>query len=325
MRWALVTILAILAAGCGQTVGERDVPPVPLAHSTAQPSASSPASATPHPAPDRPADGATGASPAPTTATDRLWGRTFVAVSIAEAGVQRPLLEGTRLKLTFERRESSDGMHWNAGCNTAGAEIVIDADRIDVGPISQTDMGCDEARHAQDAWVADFFTRDPRWRVERERLVLTAGSTVIEFAEWIDPAHAEPSGAAEPGERLWGRAFVSVRVKEGEANRVLVDGTAVNVRFDRTAGADSLGWHAGCNAMGADVQVQGDRLDLGDISATGMGCDARRTEQDEWLFEFFAADPAWLLRGRHLSLWVGTTRIELVEEGYEAPREEPVR
>lgn len=44
----------------------------------------------------------------------------------------------------------------SAGCNRLGGAAEITAERIDVGDLSMTEMGCDPALHAQDEWLADW-------------------------------------------------------------------------------------------------------------------------------------------------------------------------
>lgn len=63
-----------------------------------------------------------------------------------------------------------------------------------------------------------------------------------------------------------------------------------------------MGWHAGCNGYGAQVRVNADELHVRHITSSLIGCSANREKQDEWLSEFFAADPRWRLSETTLTL-----------------------
>jgi heat shock protein HslJ len=112
-----------------------------------------------------------------------LWGRSFVSTSVTESGRQRPLLPGTRVEVTFEDRQEGGVARWNVGCNTFGAPVVINEDRLNVGDIAGTTMGCAEERYAQDEWSNSFFASDPHWQLIGNRLTLAAGDTTIELVE----------------------------------------------------------------------------------------------------------------------------------------------
>lgn len=90
-------------------------------------------------------------------------------------------------------------------------------------------------------------------------------------------------------EALLGRTFVSESVTEGGEPRPLVEGTQVRLRFHED---ERLTAHAGCNSLGAAVQVTADRLMVADLSTTEIGCQPELHEQDRWLSDLLAAGPA---------------------------------
>jgi heat shock protein HslJ len=113
-----------------------------------------------------------------------LWGRTFVSVAVTEDGESRPLVAGTRIKVTFEKREGGGGLRWQADCNIQGAGVEITPDRLVLTEgVSGTAQDCGDELHRQDEWLADFFGSDPYWFLTDKRLALTTGETVIELEE----------------------------------------------------------------------------------------------------------------------------------------------
>lgn len=110
-----------------------------------------------------------------------LWGRTFISTVVTEDGEPRPLVPDTRIRVTFEEREERGVVRWEAGCNTFGGEVEIGAERLLVGEITGTEIGCPDELHEQDNWLGGFLGSDPRWRSSDDRLTLTSGDTVIEL------------------------------------------------------------------------------------------------------------------------------------------------
>lgn len=111
---------------------------------------------------------------------------TFESVGVTEDGQPRSLVAGTRIVLGFEERRRTDVIRWVAGCNFHGAAVEITSDRLLLGEISGTAMGCRDERHEQDDWLRGFMSSDPFWNFERrvvagDRLTLTSEDTVIEF------------------------------------------------------------------------------------------------------------------------------------------------
>ncbi|MCL4287916.1 MAG: META domain-containing protein [Thermoleophilia bacterium] len=101
---------------------------------------------------------------------------------------------------------------------------------------------------------------------------------------------------APSGTDLSGRTFVSTEDWSGSGSSF---STPVTVTFEAGGG---LTWKADCNTAGADVEVTADRLLVGQIAATEIGCPGRPAKQDRDLGAFFASDPTWGLDGDRLTL-----------------------
>ncbi len=122
-----------------------------------------------------------------------------------------------------------------------------------------------------------------------------------------------PSGPAGPG--LDGRAFLSVAVTDGGVARPLAPGTRIRLEFsDGRVGAS-----AGCNIMGGDYRIEGDRLRIDGGAMTEMACDPERDAQDGWLFSFLGSGPTFTLSGDDLVLASGGTTIRLLDREVAEP------
>jgi heat shock protein HslJ len=110
---------------------------------------------------------------------------------------------------------------------------------------------------------------------------------------------------------LVGRTFVSTADWSGEGSSF---STPVTVEFKDDGG---LTWRAQCNTAAADVEITPDRLDVGQISSTEMGCAEPAMQQDDELAAFFEADPDWSLDGNRLTLSSdqGSIEVDLQADG----------
>ncbi|GAA0275719.1 META domain-containing protein [Cryptosporangium japonicum] len=111
---------------------------------------------------------------------------------------------------------------------------------------------------------------------------------------------------ADAAHPLVGTVFRSTGVTEGGADRPLVDGTRIELRFTADG---ALGVRAGCNRMSGPVTIGDDSLRVGDLQTTDMGCDQPRMDQDAWFAGVLRAGPAWRLDDDTLTLTTERTEI----------------
>ncbi|GAA3384597.1 META domain-containing protein [Cryptosporangium minutisporangium] len=105
-----------------------------------------------------------------------LAGRSFESTGVTG----RQLVEGTVIRLRFAR----DGqLAARAACNHLSGDFSLDGETLVVGEITQTNMGCDPSRHAQDEWLAGFLRSRPTWRLGDTDLVLRQGDVEIRLTE----------------------------------------------------------------------------------------------------------------------------------------------
>lgn len=109
-----------------------------------------------------------------------LFGRGYVSTAVLRDGERHPLFEGTKIRVDLNHRADHDGVSWEADCNYFGAPVEITEERLVIGQVVQTDMGCPGPYGRRDRWMLRFFRSDPNWRIRRDdRLKLTAGDRVI--------------------------------------------------------------------------------------------------------------------------------------------------
>lgn len=100
------------------------------------------------------------------------------------------LVDGTRIKLRFD----GAGLGASAGCNQLGGDYRIDGDRLIVGDMFMTEMGCGAALHAQDDLVVRLLTGEPTIALDGDTLTVTGADTTVIL---VDRAVADPDLALE--------------------------------------------------------------------------------------------------------------------------------
>jgi len=105
--------------------------------------------------------------------------------------------------------------------------------------------------------------------------------------------HANPVGPR----LLWEHEYVGTSVRSRDGERVPIafpEAVEVSIsrwEFPRGKRRTAIGWEARCNGYGTWGRVSQSRVHVGEISASAVGCDRERNEEDDWLADFFAADP----------------------------------
>ena len=110
--------------------------------------------------------------------TDAI-GRTFVSTGVAVDGKPHALVTGSQVRLTFQK----DSVNADAGCNLLSGAFQLRGDRLEVGALAGTEMGCEPALMQQDQWLAGLLTSSPTIAASGDRLTLTAGQTVLSMVD----------------------------------------------------------------------------------------------------------------------------------------------
>ena len=186
---------------------------------------------------------------------DSLQGRTFVAMAVTEDGRPRQLAPSTELSVEF----TDDGrLVARAGCNIMQGQVDTAGGTLSVDGLSMTDMGCDQARHAQDDFVAGVLSADPKWELTDGRLTIRSGTSVFDMA-------AED----EMTRNLKGTTWVLDTLVDGEvASSVPAGAPEVTVVFD----GKKVTANTHCNGYTAEYAISGDTITFTPGASTLMAC-----------------------------------------------------
>jgi len=232
--------------------------------------------------------GACGNEAAPGASGDEvLGGRTFLSESVDG----RQLVPDTQVRLTFNPNGTVGA---SAGCNQFVGTVDYDGDRLVVTDIGGTEMGCDEARHAQDEWLVTFLESGPSWNApdgRGGRLTLTASGVTIRL---VDRA------VVEPDLPLVDTRWVVDTVLGPDAASSVPPGVEAFLRFSGTR----LEGHDGCNGFGADVVVDDPKgtIRVGERTQTLIGCPPEVMRVADAVAAATIGTSSYRIEGRRLTL-----------------------
>jgi heat shock protein HslJ len=216
-----------------------------------------------------------------------LTGRTFLSESITEGGQDRELVEGTRISLDF----TTDGqVSANAGCNHLFGDVTVTSERLEVGLMGGTEMGCDPQRHAQDEWLMDFLESSPTWLLDAERLTLTAGDTEIVLLD---------REVADPDRPLEGTQWSVDTIISGDVASSMWAGTEGSAWF--VVEGERFTASSGCRDFEGNVEVGEDTLRFGDVVQTDPMCAEEYREVDEAMQAIFGGEVEYSIEAGRLT------------------------
>lgn len=202
------------------------------------------------------------------------WGRTFLSTAAS-----RELVPGTRIELRFD-----DGrLSVRAGCNHIGGGTRIERDRLVVGELETTNMGCDPPRHDQDSWVAEFLRAGPAVHLSGNELVLEGAGIRIAFTD---------REVADPDRPLAGTVWTVDTLISGQTAASVPAGVRAFLSF---AADGTVSGSGGCNQLGGRYTAQDGTITFTELGSTLMAC----------------TDDRGVVEGRVLPVLNGTVRYEI--------------
>jgi heat shock protein HslJ len=183
-----------------------------------------------------------------------LGGTAWTVVSIGG----QPTLVDARPTMVFEFDGALSG---SSGCNQYSGRFRTDGDRISVGQLASTMMGCEADRMAQEQAFSAALGGATSWRQTETGSLELSGFTAIV---------AEPTAAQAPPE-----PEPSVSGPVGVWRLTDLGNTADFARLqpDIEFGADGgVAGFAGCNTFRGTYTIDGGQLALGPLATTRIGC-----------------------------------------------------
>ena len=247
---------------------------------------------------DQPASSAATAAPSarPTgTPASELDGRQFVSLTVDQDGKLLALVPGTRVRLTF----SAGNVAASAGCNTMSGDYRIVDDKLVVGELATTEMGCPANLQAQDVWLASLLSARPQLALDGPSLVLTSDTTVLTLVD---------REVAEPDQPLAGITWGLTTIIDGDVASSVPAGVSPTILFMDNG---TFQFNDGCNAGGGEYTVDGDKLHFTQVVSTMMACPGDRGSVSGSVSSVLNGDPIdFSIDGTTLTLKFGDRALE---------------
>lgn len=187
----------------------------------------------------------------------QLAGKEYVAAKVTDGGQDRPLVPGSKLRLSF----SASDIGASAGCNHMGGTYRIDGGRLIVDDLGTTDMGCDPDLMAQDQWLSELLGTGPAISIVVNDLVLQAGSVSITFVD---------REVAEPDAKLVGPTWTVESIITGDAVASVPAEPVATLVFREDG---TLEVNAGCNRGSGTWEAVAGGIEVGPLLLTKMACE----------------------------------------------------
>ncbi len=225
-----------------------------------------------------------------------LDGRAFLSTSVTDRGADRPLVDGTQIRISFD-----DGqVGASAGCNTLGGTYRIENGVLVFEGGGMTEMGCDDARHAQDDWLAEFLGSRPTITQSGSELQLASEGTVITLQD---------SRVAEPDLPLTGTTWTVDSLISGDAVSSVPDGAEATFTFTDDGRVEV---NTGCNQGSGRFEVTNGSLRFVDVAVTEMACEGPGGQLEAAVLPLLGADEvSWAIDAGTLTLMAGNRGLAL--------------
>lgn len=222
--------------------------------------------------------------------------RDFLSTKVTDGGAPRPLVAGTRIRLHF----GATDLGISAGCNSIGGGYRIDGGRLIFDGGAMTEMGCDDARHAQDDWLVTFLASRPAARLAGNDLVLESGSVVVTLLD---------REVAEPDANIVGPTWTVESIITGDAVSSTPNGPKATLVFKADG---SLEIFAGCNQGGSTWKASAGGIEVGDIMLTKKGCAGAEAALESAVLAVLESDTiSAAIEGNVLTLQAGASGLQL--------------
>ena len=207
----------------------------------------------------------------------------------------QPLVTGTKIRLAF----AGGNVTASAGCNTMSGVYQVAGDKLVVGQLATTEIGCPPNLQAQDTWLSDLLTAHPQFAVQGSNLILSSGTTVVTLLD---------REVAEPDQPLVGITWGLTTIIDGQTASSVPEGVSATILFTADG---KVQFDSGCNAGGGQYTVDGDSLHFAQIVSTTMACQDPRGSVESAVRAVLDGDPIkFSIDGATLTLTVGDKGLQ---------------
>ncbi len=220
-----------------------------------------------------------------------LAGTRWVATGMFLGAAPAPFVPGAEPTLDFD----ADGrtLGGSTGCNSYGGEYQVDSGGFTIGPMSMTEMACEEPLMVQESRVLDIL-REATF-VSLVDGLLTVGRLGGSALQFVDRS------AAIPHAELTGTRWIADTIIRGSAASTMVPGTEVTLQLDAASSQGS--GSAGCNDYGVSFESDRTQVTFGEMITTEIVCDDPAVmEQEAFVLATMQGELRVEIEGNRLTL-----------------------
>jgi heat shock protein HslJ len=228
-------------------------------------------------------------------AGDSLTGKSYLSTAVTEDGKPKQLAPKTRVRLQF----TDDGrLVADVGCNSMQSEVSTGGGKLTLkGELASTAMGCPGPQQGQDAWLSKILTAKPAWKLDGNKLDVTAGGTTISL---LDRDTAEPALALD-GTRWTLNTLITGDVASHQAG---FEKVWMTLNGERVTGS------TGCNDFQGKVARATGKLTFGELATTRRACAGDAAKIETTLLNALKDDLGYEIESNTLKLRTSTGGLD---------------
>ena len=202
-------------------------------------------------------------------------------------------MPGTTVRLTFD----AGRIGINAGCNQMGGSYTVVDGHLKPGQMMTTEMGCEPALMAQDAWVGTFLD-GASMTLAGDTLTLKNGDVTMTLVDRV---------VADPDRPLEGTTWVLDGIASGDT----VSSVPAGVTAGLTIADGQMQVETGCNTGNASVTATATTLTIGPLALTKKACAPDATSVQDAMTAVLAGQVQHTIEADVLTLTAGQAGLTL--------------
>lgn len=217
---------------------------------------------------------------------DRGLSTTYVVTGITVGGKAHALVKGTEVRIRFADAKVTI----TAGCNTMSGGYTLEESRLTVEPLATTEMGCDQARMKQDAWLSGLFAKPVQF-MSGDNATIVSGTTVLALSD---------RASVHPDKPLVGTRWKLDTIIVGDVASSVPSGHKGSLRIE----GRTLHGTDGCNDGTGTVLIRGGLISFSDVEFTELPCPSGSQDAPSYR-SFLAGAASYVITENRLTLTRG--------------------
>lgn len=206
------------------------------------------------------------------------------------ANAPTPAVAGVDAGLTFNEDGTVSG---TSGCNGLGGDYSVEGDKITFGEFVSTLIACDDPIMRQEEAAHRVMTGTATYTIEDDTLTITNNDTVLVLTRGTLSTE-EP---AEPASLIGAWKLTAYGPADAPTPAVEDVDAGLTFKEDGTVSGSS-----GCNGLGGDYTVEGNRITFGEFVSTLMACDDPIMAQEEAAHTVMTGTATYKIEGDRLTI-----------------------